>query len=110
MLCEAIARVIVCDFRLRAPCGGGVSTRQDGARRLTEAGAGAIRRGGSTTGHLGQLVKIVNFDVLALNAEQTFILETREQSANGLYRQTSISVGDGVRAAMQIYRKLKEIY
>ena len=29
---------------------------------------------------------------------------------NGLYRQTSISVGDGVRAAMQIYRKFKEIY
>lgn len=28
---------------------------------------------------------------------------------NGLYRQTSISVGDGVRAAMQIYRKIKEI-
>ena len=28
---------------------------------------------------------------------------------NGLYRQTSISVGDGVRAAMNIYWKLKEI-
>jgi thioredoxin reductase (NADPH) len=28
---------------------------------------------------------------------------------NGLYRQTAIAIGDGLRAAMQIYQKLKEI-
>jgi len=28
---------------------------------------------------------------------------------NGLFRQTAIAVGDGLRAAMQIYRKLKEM-
>ncbi len=28
---------------------------------------------------------------------------------NGLFRQTSIAVGDGVRAAMEIYRRLKEM-
>jgi thioredoxin reductase len=26
---------------------------------------------------------------------------------NGLYRQTAISVGDGIRAAMEIYRNIE---
>jgi thioredoxin reductase len=28
---------------------------------------------------------------------------------NGIFRQTAIAAGDGLRAAMQIYQKLKEI-
>lgn len=46
---------------------------------------------------------------LAPDLEASGLLYFIGDVKNGLYRQTSISVGDGVRAAMQIYRKLKEI-
>lgn len=45
------------------------------------------------------------FETLEAQGWLYFIGDVR----NGIFRQTSIAVGDGVRTAMQIYQKLKEI-
>ena len=57
-------------------------------------------------------LEFLSSDVVALapDLEAVGLLYFIGDVKNGLYRQTSISVGDGVRAAMQIYRKLKEIH
>jgi thioredoxin reductase (NADPH) len=48
------------------------------------------------------------FEADARNLEKQGLLYWIGDVQNGRYRQTSIAVGDGVRAAMQIYQRLKE--
>jgi thioredoxin reductase len=49
-----------------------------------------------------------NFHQKAIQLESSSELYYVGDVANGLYRQTSIAVGDGTLAAMKIYRHLKE--
>lgn len=61
--------------------------------------------------------RIPNLDFLSMNLEKNLDRLQKSKSLfiigdgrNGIYRQTSIAAGDGIKTAMEIYRKLNKEY
>ncbi len=88
-----------------------ISKEEDGRFALSLCGAGCGSRNRMTADHviaaIGRVPREIallpglseNFDELVASGRLRFAGDV----INGMYRQTAIAVGDGVRAAMEIY-------